>query len=187
LQTLTKSGNVITLSNGGGSISDRDSQTLSATSSGLNRNIQISNGNSVSLSVADGDTLHWKQNGNNSTYSKGNVGIGTTTPAAKLEVNGAATNTMAFNAGTSSTIDFSQSNLAYSATIATSFTLSNLKDGGAYSLILTGTTNTGSATFSSAGFTFKYMGTSDMTSGKSHIYSFIVAGTNVYVSMATEN
>jgi hypothetical protein len=91
------------------------------------------------------------------------------------------------NAGTSTNIDFSQSNLAYSSAVSTSYTLSNIKNGGAYSLILTGTTNSGTAVFSSSGFTFKYMGTSSMTSGKSHIYSFIVAGTVVYVSMATEN
>ena len=28
----------------------------------------------------DGDTLHWKQTGNNSTYTKGSVGVGTPTP-----------------------------------------------------------------------------------------------------------
>jgi hypothetical protein len=31
------------------------------------------------------------------------------------------------------------------------------------------------------------MSTSAMTSGKEHIYSFIVTGTKVYVSMNTEN
>jgi hypothetical protein len=31
------------------------------------------------------------------------------------------------------------------------------------------------------------MGTTAMMAGKSHIYSFIVAGNVVYVSMATEN
>jgi hypothetical protein len=52
---------------------------------------------------------------------------------------------------------------------------------------LTSTTNTGTSTFTASGFTFKYMGTYAMSSGKTHIYSFIVAGTVVYVSMATEN
>jgi len=31
------------------------------------------------------------------------------------------------------------------------------------------------------------MGTTTMTSGKTHIYSFIVAGNSVFVTMATEN
>jgi hypothetical protein len=101
----------------------------------------------------------------------------------------AATNTTAYNAGTGLTIDFVQSNLAYTSGggTAPTYVLQNIKNGGAYSLILTSTTNSGLATFEATGFTFKNMGTIAMTSGKSHIYSFIVAGTVVYVSMATEN
>jgi hypothetical protein len=126
-------------------------------------------------------------NNSNIFNNGGNVGIGSSTPTSKLEVTGAATNTTSLNAGNGSTIDFGLSNLAFSAATGTAFTLSNLKDGGAYSMILTSLTNTGTATFSANGFTFKYMGTSPMTAGKTHIYSFIVAGTVVYVSMATEN
>ena len=101
----------------------------------------------------------------------------------------AATNTSAFNAGTSSTIDFSQSNLAYTSGggAAPAYTLTNMKNGGAYTLVLTSTTNSGSATFIHAGFTIKYMGTWAMTSGKHHIYSFIAIGNVIYVTMATEN
>ena len=133
------------------------------------------------------DGTNWITNNSNIHNNGGNVGIGSSTPTVKLEVNGAATNTSTYNAGSSATIDFSQSNLAYTSATGTTYTLSNLKDGGAYSLILTSTSITGSAAFTSTGFTFKYMGTSSMTSGKTHIYSFIVAGTVVYVSMATEN
>jgi hypothetical protein len=101
----------------------------------------------------------------------------------------AATNTTAFNAGTSLTIDFGQSNLAYTSAggTAPSYTLSNLKNGGAYTLVLTSTTNSAVPTFTATGFTFKYMGTTALTTGKAHIYSFIAVGTVVYVSMATEN
>ena len=146
----------------------------------------------LSSGSAAGNTPYWNGtswvvNNSNIYNNGGNVGIGITNPASKLEVNGAATNTLAFNAGSLSTIDFSQSNLALSSAIGTTYTLSNLKNGGAYSLVLTGTTNTGNAVFTGTGFTFKYMGTSAMTAGKTHIYSFIVAGNNVYVSMATEN
>ena len=125
---------------------------------------------------------------NSNFYNNGNnIGIGINSPTSKLEVNGAATNSSAYNAGSSLYIDFSQSNLAYCSAISNTFNLNNLKDGGAYSLILTGTTNSGITNFSSQGFIFKYMGTTAMMDGKSHIYSFIVAGNNVYVSMATEN
>jgi hypothetical protein len=146
----------------------------------------------LSSGAAAGNTPYWNGTSwitnNSNVFNNGaNVGIGTTTPTVKLQVNGAATNTLAFNAGTSSTIDFSQSNLAYTSAAAASYTLSNLKNGGAYSLVLTSTTNSGIATFTSTGFTFKYMGTSVRTSGKAHIYSFIVVNTIVYVSMATEN
>ena len=146
----------------------------------------------LSSGAAAGNTPYWNGTSwitnNSNVFNNGaNVGIGTTTPTVKFQVNGAATNTLAFNAGTSSTIDFSQSNLAYTSAAAASYTLSNLKNGGAYSLVLTSTTNSGSATFTSTGFTFKYMGTSARTSGKAHIYSFIVVNTIVYVSMATEN
>jgi hypothetical protein len=146
----------------------------------------------LSSGAAAGNTPYWNGTSwitnNSNVFNNGaNVGIGTTTPTVKLQVNGAATNTLAFNAGTSATIDFSQSNLAYTSAAAASYTLSNIKNGGAYSLVLTSTTNTGNATFSSTGFTFKYMGTTARTSGKTHIYSFLVVGTVVYVSMATEN
>jgi hypothetical protein len=101
----------------------------------------------------------------------------------------AATNTTAYNALALNTIDFSLSNLAYTSAggTAPSYTLSNLKDGGAYTLVLTSTSNSAVPTFTATGFTFKYMGTSALTTGKAHIYSFIAVGTVVYVSMATEN
>jgi hypothetical protein len=102
----------------------------------------------------------------------------------------AATNATSHNAGTSTTIDFGLSNLAYTSAGGTSpaYTLSNLKDGGAYTLVLTSTTNSGAPTFSVTGFsTVKFMGTTSLTAGKAHIYSFIAVGTVVYVSMATEN
>jgi hypothetical protein len=133
------------------------------------------------------DGTQWVTNSSNIYNNGGNIGIGQTNPASKLEVNGAAANTLALNAGSVGTIDFGLSNLAYSSFAGTAFTLNNLKNGGAYSLILTSTSNNGTAAFTASGFTFKYMGTLPMSSGKAHIYSFIVAGTVVYVSMATEN
>ncbi len=77
IQTITRTGNQIKLSKNGGSITSLDSQQLTLTKSNLNYQLSISNGNSVYLNVLDGDTTHWKQKNSQLTYSKGNVGIGT--------------------------------------------------------------------------------------------------------------
>lgn len=119
--------------------------------------------------------------------NNGNIGIGTTSPGAKLDVQGSATNVSGYNAGASATIDFSNSNLAYTTATATGITLTGIKDGGAYTLIFTSTAATGVVSFTAAGFSFKYMGTNGRISGKTHIYSLIVVGTTAYVTMATEN
>jgi hypothetical protein len=100
-----------------------------------------------------------------------------------LEVNGAATNTNAYNAATSSTIDFTKSNLAYTTNSPASFTLSGIKDGGTYTLAVQGTTS-GTSTFSTSGFTFMSVNNGPTTSGKQTLYTFIVMGTTVYYFMA---
>jgi hypothetical protein len=111
------------------------------------------------------------------------VGIGTSTPISKLEVNGSATNTSAFNAAASSTIDFSNSNLAYTTVSPGAFTLTNIKDGGTYTLSVQGTTS-GTASFSSVGFTFKSMNNAQTIAGKHTLYTFIVMGSTVYFYMS---
>lgn len=55
LQTISKNGNVIALNPGGGSVSDTDNQTLSATALGTVRQLQISGGNTVNIDVSDFD------------------------------------------------------------------------------------------------------------------------------------
>jgi hypothetical protein len=117
----------------------------------------------------------------------GNVGIGSTSPTSKLEVNGAATNATALDAGSGTTINFAASNLAYTSATSTSITLQNIKNGGAYTLVFTSTSASGTVNFTSSGFTFIEMGTVPRTSGKRHIYNFIVVGTEVYVTMARQN
>jgi hypothetical protein len=114
----------------------------------------------------------------------GSIGIGTTAPGSKLEVNGAATNTTAFNAAAGTSIDFSKSNLAYTTASPGAFTLTNLKDGGTYTLAVQGTT-AGTAGFTATGFTFKSVNNAATVSGKQTLYTFIVMGTTVYFYMAT--
>lgn len=113
----------------------------------------------------------------------GNVGVGISSPTSKFEVNGAATNSGAFNAGLATTIDFSLSNLAYTlANPGNTFTLNNLKNGGTYSLAVRGGTS-GTASFSASGFTFKSSSNGPTTAGKETVYTFLVMGTTVYVYM----
>lgn len=114
----------------------------------------------------------------------GLVGIGTIEPTSKLMVDGAATNATAFNAAAGTTIDFSRSNLAYTTANPSAFTLSNIKDGGTYTLAVRGTTS-GTASFSAAGFTFKSVNNGATTSGKETVYTFLVMGTTVYFYMVT--
>jgi hypothetical protein len=116
--------------------------------------------------------------------NNGNVGIGTSSPTSRLEVDGAATNKTAFDAAAGTTIDFSKSNLAYTTANPGAFTLSNLKDGGTYTLAVQGTT-AGTAGFTASGFTFKSPNNGLTAAGKETIYTFMVMGTSVYFYMTT--
>jgi len=114
-----------------------------------------------------------------------------TAGGASLEVNGASTNTTAFNASSGTSIDFTKSNLAYTTASASAgnFTLTGMKDGGTYTLAVQGATS-GTATFSgynpsSTQFTFKPANNAATTANKHTLYTFIVMGTNVYYSMVT--
>ena len=133
-------------------------------------------------------------NGTDNTVSQvmtwqanGNVGVGTTAPISKLEVDGAVTNTKAFDAGNSITIDFSKSNLAYTtANPGNTFTLSNLKDGGTYTLAIQGNTiAAGTAIFIATGFTFKSPNNGLTVVDKHTLYTFLVMGSTVYYYMTT--
>ncbi len=154
-----------------------DSNGDIAPTTATNRTVNFTSGGSLNF---DSNTLFIDATNNR-------VGIGTSTPTSVFEVNGAATNSAAFNAVASTTISFSSSNMAYTSATGTSIVLSNIKDGGAYTLVFTATTATGIVSFTSTGFTFVYLGTVARTSGKKHIYNFVVMGTTVYVTMATGN
>ncbi len=122
---------------------------------------------------------------NSNLFDNGtNVGIGTIAPTSKLEVNGAATNATALNSVASTTIDFSKSNLAYTTASAGAFILTNIKDGGTFTLAVQGV-NSGISTFTCTGFTFKYVNNGITSPNKHTLYTFLVMGTTVYVYMAT--
>lgn len=119
--------------------------------------------------------------------NNGNVAIGTFTDVAatsKLEVNGASTNHVAYDAGAGRAINFALSNLAYTTATAGAFTLNNMKDGGTYTLSVRGAT-AGTSTFTATGFTVKYANNRATIVNTESIYTFIVMGTTVYVYTAT--
>jgi hypothetical protein len=122
---------------------------------------------------------------NSNLFDNGtNVGIGTIAPTSKLEVNGAATNATALNSVASTTIDFSKSNLAYTTASAGAFILTNIKDGGTFTLAVQGASS-GISIFTCTGFTFKYVNNGITSPNKHTLYTFLVMGTTVYVYMAT--
>ena len=119
----------------------------------------------------------------------GNLLLGTTTDTgAKLQVNGAYTNASSNDEVSDTTIDFSLSNIAFTSATSNAISLTNIKDGGVYNLVTTANNVSNSVSFTlPVGFTIRYMGTSNRTIGKIHLYRFVVAGTNVLVTMSTEN
>jgi hypothetical protein len=126
----------------------------------------------------------------------GNLLLGSTTDngIAKLQVTGAVTvdgaitNKASNNEGNDTTIDFSLSNIAYTATTSNAITITNIKDGGIYNLVSTALTVSNKINFTlPLGFILRDMGTVNRSNGKIHMYRFVVAGTNVLVTMSTEN
>lgn len=143
LQSIAKVGNVVTLSNGGGSfvdeVNDADAdplnelQTLSLSNDTLFLSngggsvvLPVSTGNSASLTGTNNYLIKFTPNGttggNSQVYDNGtNVGIGTASPAHKLDVRGSASGilTRSFNTHVSGT------GLAASGNNITGYTATN--------------------------------------------------------------
>jgi hypothetical protein len=92
----------------------------------------------------------WVTSGSTPSYSSGNVGINTTSPNAKLQVNGQAASVL--NSGSGLTVDFDTGNLQITTASAGTLVLSNMIDGASYSLVLSGGTG-GSYILSGSGVT----------------------------------
>ena len=115
----------------------------------------------------------------------GNVGIGTTAPTAKLEVSGQIRSSV-YDAGTSMAIDWNNGNNQYTAPAGNAcgaVTLTNLLDGGSYTLAVQGVTS-GTCSFSMAGVSFVYSPANEPVSSDA-VYTFLRMGGKVYVSWVT--
>ena len=119
--------------------------------------------------------------------SSGNVGIGTTSPRALMDVNGVFITKAAVSNATS-TINFSTANFQYTTADCGAFNLHSMKDGGTYTFVVKGTTSATCSfnAFSDAGSTALTFHLppdhAATTNGKHTIYTFIVVGDDVYAS-----
>lgn len=117
----------------------------------------------------------------------GNVGIGTTSPRAGLDVNATVIGKPAVSNGTS-TIDFSTGNTQYTTSNCGAYQFNNIKDGGSYMFVVKGATSTTCSFtgYSDAGTTALTVHLPPdhgaTTASKHTIYNLTVVGTDVYVA-----
>ena len=119
-----------------------------------------------------------------SILADGRVGINTGSPTAKLEVVGQIVS-KSNDAGAATSFDFATGNTQYTSTACSGATwaLSNMVDGGSYTINVKNTTHTGTCSFSHSGITNFYYRPANATPGTGHvIYSLQRIGNDVYIS-----
>ena len=116
--------------------------------------------------------------------TSGNVGIGSASPVATLDVNGSIYS-HSVNAGSGTTINWATGNVQYTTASCGAFSFSGMKDGGSYTLMVEGTT-AGTCSFSnsdSPALTFKLPSNyGATTSGTMTLFNFTRGGSYVFVT-----
>jgi trimeric autotransporter adhesin len=153
---------------------------------GSNTTAYVKSSQDLSLKVGTTDALH--------VLANGNVGIGTTSPVAMLDVHGGAIVSDTQTAGSAS-INFLTGNTQVytTATSNPAIKLCGLQDGGAYTLVLKGQSAGSTPTFtifsdsacSVAITNFDAGGVTLSTTSSSTVFSFVRAASTVYAMMAT--
>jgi hypothetical protein len=146
----------------------------------------IKGSGSASGNLTLDSTAHATKGFVNIAPSGGNVGIGTTTPSAKLEVQGQIVSKV-YDNGSATTFNLNNGNGQYTSASCGAMTLQNMVDGGAYTIAVQGAAS-GTCTFTDAtgSRTFKFSPANGATTASSHsIYSMQVMGSYVYVSWIT--
>lgn len=147
-----------------------------------NGDVSFSGGDGSMSFSKSGDVSLTGGSRNVSFKGDGNVGIGTSAPRTKLDVAGAVTNNYAYDAGDGTTIDFLQSNLAFTGANAGAFILNNMKNGGTYTLAVKGPAS-GTASFQGSVPTYHYVNNGPTTVNTHTLYTIIVMGDDAYVWM----
>lgn len=120
--------------------------------------------------------------------SQGKVGVGTTSPAAALDIQGQM-RTLTTSAGSPTsgalTIDWNAGNIQYTTgdcSGPTTYNFQNMLEGGIYTLAMTGTGG-GTCTFTDGMNTFKFpLSGNTVTAGSQALFTFLVANSTVFVS-----